>query len=110
MESLLYFLGVALVVEFQQALQDFTTGGFADGEADALLGVVEAVTEFEVIPAVSGGNRLIHLDVQITELLNVGGHFVGVMEAVVGLGQPFLPCNHEQRPFAIVRLSNLLQM
>ena len=89
MESLLHFLGVAFVVELQQALQDFTAGGFADGEADALLGFVEAVAEVEIGPAVGGGNCLIHLDVQFTELLDVGVRLVGVVEAVVSLGQPF---------------------
>ena len=37
------FLGVSLVVEFQQAVEDFAAGGFADGVAGALLGGVEAV-------------------------------------------------------------------
>ncbi len=56
MQSLLNFLGVAFVVQFQQTLQDFTTGGFTDGEADALLGLVEAVVECEIVPAVGGGD------------------------------------------------------
>jgi hypothetical protein len=72
--------------ECQQAFQDLTASGFADGEADALLGFVEAVAEFEVSPAVGGGNRPIHLDVQITEFLNVGGRLVGIVEAVAGGG------------------------
>jgi hypothetical protein len=37
--------GVAFVVEFQKALEDFSAGGFAEGEADALLGFVEVVAE-----------------------------------------------------------------
>ena len=78
------------VDEFQQALQNFTAGGFAGREAKPLFCFMEVVAEFEVIPAVGGGNRLIHLDVQITELLNVGGSLVGVVEAVVGLGQTFI--------------------
>ena len=45
MQSLADFFGVAFVVEFQQALQDFAAGGFADGEAEALLTIVEAVTQ-----------------------------------------------------------------
>jgi hypothetical protein len=54
---LLHFLGVALVVKLQQTLEDFTAGGFADREAGALLGFVEPVAEFEIGPAVGGGNR-----------------------------------------------------
>ena len=37
------FLGVSLVVEFQQAVEDFAAGGFADRVAGALLGGVETV-------------------------------------------------------------------
>jgi hypothetical protein len=46
-ESLADFLFVALVVQLEEPLEDFATGGFADGEADALLGFVEAVAEVE---------------------------------------------------------------
>ncbi len=84
-ESLLLFLGVSFVVEFQKALQDFMAGGFADGEADALLGFVEVMAEFKIGPAVCGSYRLIHLDVQITELLNVGGILPWVVETIVEL-------------------------
>ena len=63
MQSLLHFFGVAFVVEFQQALQDFTAGDFADGEADALLYALEAMAEIKVIPAVGSGDCLIQLDV-----------------------------------------------
>ena len=87
MEALRDLLGVPLVVELQEAGEDFTAGRFADREADALLGLVEAVAEVEVGPAVGGGDGLVHLDVEVTELLDVGGGFVGVVEAVVGLGQ-----------------------
>ena len=37
------FFGVSLLVEFQQAVEDFAAGGFADRVAGALLGGVEAV-------------------------------------------------------------------
>jgi hypothetical protein len=39
---------------------------------------VEAVTEVEVGPAVGGGDGLVHLDVEVTELLDVGSRFVGI--------------------------------
>jgi hypothetical protein len=45
MQSLSDFFGVAFVVELQQALQHFPAGGFTDGEAEALLTIVEAVTQ-----------------------------------------------------------------
>ena len=62
-EALPDLLGVAFVVEFQQALEDFTAGGFANCEAEAILGFVEVMAEVEVGPAIGGGDRLIHLDV-----------------------------------------------
>ena len=86
MQPLLDLLGVALVVELQEAAEDFAAGGFADREADALLGFVEAVAEVEIVPAVGGGNGLVHLDVQFPELVDIRGGFVGVVEAVVSLG------------------------
>ena len=72
MKSLLLFLGVAFVVELQQAVEDFTAGGFADRVADALLRLVEAVAEVEIGPAVGGGDGAVHFDVQLSELLDVG--------------------------------------
>jgi hypothetical protein len=38
------FCDVVFMVGFYEALQDFTAGLFANGEADALLGCVEAET------------------------------------------------------------------
>ena len=106
METLLDFLGVAFVVQLEETLEDFTAGGFADREANALFGLVEAVAEVEVVPAVGGGDRLIHLDVEITELLDVGGGFVGVVEAVVSFGQTFATFLSNLRPLPFVRLSD----
>ncbi len=63
MEALLDFLGVALVVELQEAGEDFPTGRFADREPGALLGFVEAVAEIKIGPAVGSGDGLIHLNV-----------------------------------------------
>ena len=77
MESLLHFLGVALVVELQESLKDFTAGGFADGEANALLGLGENVAEIEIVPAVGSGDSLVHLDVEVTERLDFGADSSG---------------------------------
>src|SRR5665213_1298406 len=51
-QPLLHFLGVAFVVQPEQAAEDFTAGGFTDRVTDALLRLVEAVAEVEVGPAV----------------------------------------------------------
>ena len=48
MQSLLHFFGVAFVVQLEQAGEDFTSGGFADRVADALLRLVEAVVGVSV--------------------------------------------------------------
>ena len=68
MEALTDFLGVACVVELQEAGEDFSAGGFADRVADALLSLVEAVAEVEVGPAVGGGDGPVQLDVEVTKL------------------------------------------
>src|SRR5205823_3727468 len=72
-------LGVALVVQFQQPTEDFTPGGFADREAEALLRLVETVPQVEVGPAVGIGNGSVHPDVEFSEFLNVGVGFVGLV-------------------------------
>ena len=58
------FGGVAFVVEFQEAVEDGAAGGFGDGVADALFGLVGVVAEDEVGPAVGGGDGVVHFDVQ----------------------------------------------
>jgi len=94
-KSLADFFFVAFVVEFQESLQDLTPGGFADCVPGALFGVVETVVEVEIGPAVGGGHGVVHLDVEFPELLDVGGGFVGIVEAVVGFGKPFLAVEHD---------------
>ena len=70
-------LGVAFVVEFQEAGEDFAAGGFADRKADALLRLVEPVAKVQIRPAVGRRHGIVHLDVQFSELLDVFGGFVG---------------------------------
>ena len=98
MESLLHFLLVAFVVQLQQALKDFAASRFADGEADALLGFMEAVAEVEVIPSVSGSDCLIHFDVQCTESLDVVGGLFGIVETVVGSCDALQSSSHYVSP------------
>ncbi|MCY2945318.1 MAG: hypothetical protein NT142_12460 [Planctomycetota bacterium] len=50
---MLHFLGVTIMVQLEQAGENFTAGGFADRVADTLLRLVEAVAE--VGPAAGGG-------------------------------------------------------
>jgi hypothetical protein len=59
------FLGVAFVVQLQQAGQHFAASGFADRVAQPLLRLVKAVAQVEIGPAVGGGNGLVYLDVQL---------------------------------------------
>ncbi len=105
MQPLGDFLGVAFVVELQQAGEDFTAGGFADREAEALLGFVEAVAEVEIGPAVGRRHGVVHLDVQFPELLDVLGGLLRVVEAVVGLGQSLLVRERNVTPKCVILLS-----
>jgi len=88
-EALTDLLGVPLVVELQEAGEDFAAGRLADREPGALLGLVEAVAE--VVPSAGGGDGPVHLDVEVAERLDVGGGFVGVLEAVAIVTDNFLP-------------------
>jgi len=63
--------GVPLVIELQEAGEDFTACGFADREPSALLGLVEAVSKVKVGPIVGGGDRLIHLNVICSQLVKI---------------------------------------
>jgi hypothetical protein len=74
-------LGVAFVVELQEAGEDFPASGLADREPSALLGLVEAVVEVEVVPAVGGGDGLVHLDV---ERSRVAARILGIMSRKFG--------------------------
>jgi len=50
-----HFLLVPLVIEGQQAVEQFAAGGFGHGEAEALLGVVEVVAQTTPSPLVGEG-------------------------------------------------------
>ena len=73
------FFGVALVVEGEEAVEDFATGGFGDRESDTLFGFVEAVAEVEVGPAVGVRHRTVHFHVLLAKLLDVVGFFYPVV-------------------------------
>ena len=106
METLLDFLSVALVVQLEEALKDFTAGRFADREAKALLGIVESVVKFEIGPAVGGGHCFVHLDVEITEPLKIGAGVVAIVEAVVNGCQALVVLHHEFSTGRVVPFSN----
>src|SRR5205823_443988 len=63
-QSLLFLLGVAFVVEFQEATEDFKASDFADSESTTIFGFVETVTKFEIMPTVCNGNGFVHFDVK----------------------------------------------
>jgi len=86
-EALLDFLRVAFVVELQETGEDFPAGRLADREPDALLGLVEAMVEFEVGPTVGGGDGAVHFDLELTELPYVGDRLAGVVHAIICVGK-----------------------
>ena len=55
---------IPLVVQGQEAVEDFATGWVTEGVAQALLRLVEAVAQVQVGPALGRRHRLVHLDVQ----------------------------------------------
>ena len=101
------FFGVAVVVKGEEAIKHFAAGGFADGEAEALFGVVEVVVEGEVVPAVGGGDGSVHLDVEVAEGLDIGVGAGGVVEVVVGFGEPFLAGLHNGLAMGVVGFAEL---
>lgn len=62
---------VALELELEQAVENLAAGGLADGLAQALFGIVEAVTEFA--PAVGGGDGLVQLGERGSGTRTLGG-------------------------------------
>ena len=64
------------------------------------------MTEIEVVPAVGGGNGVVHLDVEVSEILDIGGSLVGIVETVVRLGKTLLACAHDLVAMATVAAAN----
>lgn len=94
------------MIQRQQPIQQFTAGGFGDGETNALFGVVEAVIQGEVLPAIRSSHGVIHFDVQIPQLLNVRGAVVGVVKAIVGRGQAFPPRVHDALAVRVIAFAD----
>jgi len=94
MQALLDFRLISFMVQSEESLEDFTTGGFADRVADALFGFVEAMAEVKIVPAVSSGDRQVNFNVKLSEFLNVGGVFVRVVEAIVDGVHAFASAQH----------------
>src|SRR6266498_1592597 len=98
MEPLLHLLRIPLVVQLQEAGEHLAAGGLADGEADALLGLVEAVAEIEVGPAVGGSDRAGDFRVKFSKTTQVTvSHFFGIqrhvesVQALIVGARPFGP-------------------
>ena len=58
------------------------------------------------MPAIRGGDRVIHFDMQLPQLLNVRGAVVGVVKAVVGGGQAFPPRLHDRLAVRVVAFAD----
>ena len=68
--------GVAFMVQSEQAVEDLSPRRFGDRVADALFGLVKAVVEIEIGPAVCGGDGVVQLDVQLAERGDIVGDLV----------------------------------
>jgi hypothetical protein len=102
-------LAVALVVQLEQAIQQLDPRDLADREAPALPGLVEAVAQIEIVPAISGEHREVELDVQVAQRLNARIAVVRVVEAVVGRRQALLVGLHQGRAVGVVALADRLE-
>ena len=80
-----HLLGVALVVELQQPVEDLCPRGGPERVAPALRGVVEAVVEDDVAPPVGFRNGVVELDVQAAQLDDPRALLGWVVDPVVGL-------------------------
>ena len=103
-------LRIALVVELQQAGKHLPAGRFADGVAEALRRFVEAVAEGQVLPAVGGGDRVVHFHVQAAQVGDVLGRFGRVVEAVVSGGESFLVIKHDLAAVFIISFASVFEM
>ena len=61
------------------------------------------------MPTIRGGDRMIHFDVQVPQLLDVRGAVVRVVKAVVGGGQAFPPRLHDRLAVRVVAFADALQ-
>ncbi len=90
--------GVALVVELEQPVERLVLGVGADREAHALRRLPVVVVEREVAPPVGVADGVVEHDVQLAKPLDVGVVLVGIMDPVVGVGEPELGADHEVGP------------
>ena len=65
--------------------------------------------QVEIGPAIRGGNRVVHLDLQRPEGDDVSRDFVRGVEAVVRCGQPFATRRHDIAAMRVVSTRRLLQ-
>ena len=68
------------------------------------------VVEVEIGPAVGGGNGVVHLDVELPELLDVGVGFSLIVESVVSLRKTFLKRHHNHSPVGTIAFRNHTQL
>ncbi len=107
------FLVVALLVEGEEAGEDFVVGGLGPAVAVGLLAFAGGVffvfvveDEFaggvDVGPAVGGEDGFVHCGVEFSEFEDGGIGFFGVVEAVVGGGEALVVGDHELGAVGVV--------
>src|SRR5450759_202567 len=83
------------MVQGEQAVEDSASCAFGDGIADALLGLVEAVTQVEVGPAICDGDGVVHLYDKLTESLDTRFLHIQAVQISAGGCQSLLSRHHQ---------------
>ena len=83
MQALGDFLGVAFVVELEQAGEDFAAGRFDDREANPLFRLVKAVFEIKIVPALNSRNSQVHLSTKLPKTTYVVGRVAWIMNLII---------------------------
>ena len=88
-KALFDFLGVAFVVELQRRERTSLRADWLIVNRMPCLVSWKLWPRSRPIPAVGCGDCLVHLDVEVSKPLDIGGRFIGIVESGVDSSQSF---------------------
>src|SRR5258708_32725822 len=86
---------VPLVVQQQQPIQYLSSCCLADSISQSLLRLVKAMLQLQIIPPICLRYSLVHLPVQFPQRDDILIVLLGIVETIVGFGEPFLTSEHD---------------